>query len=85
MKTESYTLKHPIEWNGTKVDKIEFRRPKGKDLRAMGALKSSDAERGLWMMMTLSEMPSEFFDELEAADYVGFSTEIQGFFGIPST
>jgi len=27
-----YTLKFPLDWGGTKITEIEFRRPKGKDI-----------------------------------------------------
>lgn len=78
-----YPLKYPIKWasgdsEGKKlITEVEFRRPKGKDLKRIG--KDADLGTLLDIAAKVSEYTPRFFDELDGLDYMNISEVINDF------
>jgi len=81
---QTYKLIHPFVWDEDEgeVTEIEFRRPKGKDLKK---IKQGDypIEETMKMASRLSDIPAPFFDELDGEDVVGIGELIDTFLPEP--
>lgn len=62
-------LKYPIEFEGKKIEKLELRRPKVKDLRDVSQKAKDDTEKELLLFAKLTGQPVELIEELDIADY----------------
>lgn len=86
--TKKITLKHPFEFEGKKVETVDFKdRLKGKDLlaaeaemKAQGIASPTDAERTVYMAARAMGMPVEFVEEMDLADYLVIAARVGDFF-----
>ena len=62
-------LKFPIEFEGKKVEELEMRRPKVKDIRDVSQKTKDDTEKELLLFAKLTGQPVELIEELDLADY----------------
>ncbi len=82
-KTVTVTLEEPIIVGGSELTKVTVRRPKVKDLREVSAAADgakSDMEQGIAIVATLTGLPAEAIDELDAGDFDNISTVVGDFF-----
>lgn len=77
-KTVSHTLIEPVVIEGRTITSLNFRRLKGKDIRAIDRI-DSDLEKAAYAIAHLSAMPPELFDEMDAADIEAVTIIIEGF------
>lgn len=71
--TWSVELEYPVAVNGTRFEKLDFRRPKAKDLKKMGAKSNkSEVDKTFGMLADLGSNglgPTDF-EELDASDFM---------------
>lgn len=72
-------LKYPVEFDGKKVEKVELRRPKVKDVIDVQKKTKDEAEQELLLFSKLTGMPIEFIEELDIADYQQLQETYKGF------
>lgn len=85
---EKITLKHPFEFEGKKIETVDFKASlKGKDLlgaeaemKAQGIVAPSDAERNMFIAARAISQPIEMVEEMDLADYLIISDKVTGFF-----
>ena len=63
-----FPLKYPVDFNGTKVETLTFRRPKGSDLQMLAAAKGNEVTTTFKLYAGMSNQPPELFSELDAED-----------------
>jgi hypothetical protein len=76
---ESIKLKYPIMVEGSKLDVIQMRRPKVRDMLMADRLTGSDAEKEINIFANLCELPPEAMEELDVADYSQLQKAYQSF------
>lgn len=79
----SYKLQHPVTWNGESYSEIDYRRPKGRDMRAWMNGRGGAGDDLRKLMSNLAELPEDFFDELDGEDFMGFSDCMSDFLPKP--
>jgi hypothetical protein len=75
-------LSYPLEWAGAEgvkkeITEVEFRRPKGKDIKGMG--RDVSLEDILKIAARVSDYSPRFFDELDGIDCMKISEVINDF------
>ncbi|MCB1520931.1 MAG: phage tail assembly protein [Hyphomicrobiaceae bacterium] len=75
----TYKLKTPVSDGGELVTEIDYRRPKGRDMRAWMNGKGGAGDDLLALMVNLAERPASFFDALDGEDFMGFSDVLSDF------
>lgn len=79
-------LTTPIEVGGRKISEVTFRRPTGKDFRAIGNItKLEDTAVLATLVQNLGGLTAAEFDALDGADVVQLIGIAAGFFGAGST
>ena len=76
-------LADPINWDGREITEIKIGKPKVKDLKRMNAALDGvedKLDQGVLMIATLSGLPAEAIEELDADDFTKVSEVIAGFF-----
>ncbi|MCW1412217.1 phage tail assembly protein [Rhizobium sp. 1AS11] len=76
-KTTSLPLAESVTIEGREITVLNFRRMKGKDIKAVEKLSNIDATAHL--ICELSGNPPELFDEMDAADIDAASKIVEGF------
>ena len=79
MKNTKIKLNFPVLVDGTDYKELSLRRPKVRDLIAADADNDSSAKKEVFMFATLSELPIEVIEELDAKDYRSLQEVYQGF------
>lgn len=79
MSNQSIKLKHPIDLDGVKVDRIQLRRPKVRDMLAVDTSTASDAEKELNLFANLCELSPDNLMDLDMADYAKLQKAYQDF------
>lgn len=74
-------LKTPVEAGGQRIDRIEMRRPKVRDLLAAEKAAKGDAEREIRLFASLCEVEPAVIEELDLADYGRLQEAYRGFLG----
>lgn len=77
----TYTLKYPLEINGTKVAVLNVRRPKARDLDAMERAGSSGTARTMRLLVNLCELPPATVEELDGEDLMALDELVTGMLG----
>lgn len=80
-RSVTFDLEFPILVDGHETSQVTMRRPVGRDILAADKMKGSMADKGLRMVMNLSELPEEALLDMDASDYmrlVGFVGECMG-------
>jgi len=72
-----YNLKYPVEFDGVTVSEIKISRPKGKHIKKLGG--SSKLADVMGIAHHITEYTDGFYDELDAADYLGVAEVIGDF------
>jgi hypothetical protein len=75
----SIKLKYPIMVEGAKLENIQMRRPKVRDMLLAERLSGSDAEKEINIFATLCELPPEVMEDLDVADYTQLQKVYQDF------
>jgi len=80
-------LEYPVTLLGTKYERLEFRRPKARDMKKMTVSKKSDVDKSLAMLadLSLDGLSPDNFEELDAADFLALQTELGKILGVDST
>jgi hypothetical protein len=81
--SKTIELAFPFETGGKTVSAVTIRRPKGKDIRAMDALRESgksEMEQSFLMATALTGMTDEEVGELDAEDFQAVAEGIASFF-----
>ncbi len=76
-------LLFPITVKDREVSEVTITRPKVKDLKAMDAALDGikdKLDQGIVMAATLTGLPPEVIEELDAEDFTKLSEEVAGFF-----
>ena len=69
-KDATYVLITPIQYNGERVTDIEYRRPKGRDVRKAFKVRNAGGDMYLALLEAICEQTQDLFDELDGTDYV---------------
>lgn len=75
----SIPLTDPIEVDGVKVAALSMRCPKVKDMLAADKIATSDAEREIFLLSNLCEIPPDATHELDLPDYSKLQAAYQDF------
>lgn len=82
-QTISIKLEYPLEWPGENgkemISEIEFRRPKGRDIKDLGKDVSMDDIIKIAVKINTKGFTPHFFDGLDGVDYLNV-TEVIGDF-----
>lgn len=75
----TFALAMPFQFNGQTCTEVTYRRPKGRDMRKfLGTAGAGNKYTA--MAVDLCELPEQFFDEMDGADYMAFTDVLDGFF-----
>lgn len=80
MKGTTISLKHSIEVEGEKVNKLTLRRPKLKHLKGVD-LQHMDGETIILLVSRLADIPPSSVEEIDGADLDAIGEVIGNFFG----
>jgi hypothetical protein len=78
-----YTLAYPITFQNEEITDIEYRRPKGRDVRAAFKVRSAGGDMYTSMMVAICEQPEGLFDALDGSDFVAMTDIVDGFLSPP--
>ena len=81
----TYTLLYPIDFEGEHITEIDYRRPKGRDVRAAFRVRNDGGEMYTSLLVAICEQPAGLFDALDATDYVALIDICDGFLSPPKT
>ena len=82
-KTKTLRLHYPVTVEDREVSEVTITRPKVRDLKAMDAALDGikdKLDQGIVMAATLTGLPPEVIEELDAEDFTKLSEEVAGFF-----
>lgn len=68
MSKHTVTLEYPVTWEGSEVASLEFRRPKGGDVRRINSSSGDDLTKSFKLMADLAQVDPKLIDELDPAD-----------------
>ena len=77
MSENQIVLEYPVIVDAQEYKILHMRRCKVRDRRAAMKISGTDADKEIWLMASLCEVPTEVIDELDEADYA----KIQAMFG----
>lgn len=66
----TYRLRYPIEHAGEAIEELDYRRAKGRDIRAALKTRSGGGDVYTSLLVNLFEHPEALFDNLDASDYM---------------
>ena len=66
----TYRLQFPIEHGGETIDAIDYRRAKGRDIRAAFKARASGGDVYTSLLVNLFEQEEAFFDQIDGSDYI---------------
>ncbi|MFA5712137.1 phage tail assembly protein [Mycolicibacterium sp.] len=72
-------LKTPVEIGGRRIERIDMRRPRVRDLLAAEKAAKGDAEREIRLFSSLCEVEPAVIEELDLADYGRLQEAYRGF------
>lgn len=72
-------LTHPIDIDGVSVAVLTMRSPKVKDMLAADKITTGDAEKEIFLLANLCEIPPDAIHELDLSDYSKLQAAYQGF------
>ena len=78
--SQTVTLEHPFDHQGTTYTSLTMRRPKVRDEKAARRVAKDDAEREIRLLANLCEVVPEVIEELDLADYRALQEAFTGFF-----
>ena len=78
-KSEVIELKHPIERDGSKIEKLVMRGPKVRDLISAEKAGPSDSEREVYLLSDLCDVDEDVIKDLCLVDYTGLQKVYQNF------
>ena len=82
-KTKTLSLHYPVTVEDRELSEVTITRPKVRDLKAMDAALvgiTDKLDQGIVMAATLTGLPPEVIEELDAEDFTKLSEEVAGFF-----
>ncbi|MGO8269278.1 phage tail assembly protein [Rhizobium ruizarguesonis] len=77
-KATSLTLTESVTIEGREITVLNFRRMKGKDIKAVDKF-TSNIDAAAYLVCQLSGNPPELFDEMDAADIEAATKIVEGF------
>lgn len=66
----TYKLATPIDFKGERIEEIDYRRPKGRDIKAAFKARGGGGDMYTALLVNLCEQPEGLFDELDGTDYI---------------
>lgn len=78
-------LDFPVEIDGQKIESINIRRPKVRDQLKADRAKGTDFEKGLALLVDLTERPQEVLLELDPVDLEKLDEQLAAFRGLAVT
>lgn len=79
MLERTYELKYPVEFRDENITTLTFKRLKGKHMAKLGT--GDDFARNLKLASRSSEMPPQFFDEVDGEDLMNIFEVVGDFLG----
>lgn len=76
---EKFKLEEAIKIDGVLVSEITLRKPKVKDLLTVSKKDMADAEREVYLISNLAEIPTSSVEELSLSDYLKIQEWLQTF------
>jgi hypothetical protein len=80
---KTFALSDPIEHDGRLITEVQISKPKVKDLKRMNAALdgvTDQLDQGIVLAATLTGLPVEVIEELDADDFTAISEVIADFF-----
>lgn len=78
-----YTLGYPVTFQNEEITDIEYRRPKGRDVRAAFKVRGEGGDMYTYMLTAVCEQPEALFDALDGSDFVALTDIVDGFLSPP--
>lgn len=79
----TYVLALPVMFQNEEITEIDYRRPKGRDVRAAFKVRNEGGDMYTSMLAAICEQPEGLFDVLDASDYVAMIDICDGFLSPP--
>lgn len=76
---EKFKLEEAIKIDGVLVNELTLRKPKVKDLLTVSKKDMVDAEREVYLISNLAEIPTSAVEELSLLDYMRIQEWLQNF------
>lgn len=76
---EKFKLEEAIKVDGVLVNELSLRKPKVKDLLTVSKKDMVDAEREVYLISNLAEIPTSAVEELSLLDYMRIQEWLQNF------
>lgn len=83
--TVDIDLDFPVELDGQKTTSITIRRPKVRDQMKADRVKGTEFDKGLALLVDLTERPQEFLMEMDPVDLEKLDTQLARFRGLALT
>ncbi len=77
---QKFTLKYPVTFGSETITEVTVRRPKGKDLRGIKDVQSTDGM--ILMIARLIERETAVVHEMDAEDLMAIGEVVAGFLGL---
>lgn len=83
--TVDIDLDFPVELDGVTTTKVTLRRPKVRDQMKAERVKGTEFDKGLALLVDLTERPQEFLVEMDPVDLEKLDTQLARFRGLAPT
>ena len=77
-----FKLGTPIFFDGVEIQTLNYRRPKGRDMRRFMNSGEKPGDKLVRLWADLCELPEKVLDDLDAEDWTRLAGEFGGFLGI---
>ncbi len=81
LRTVTYKLKYPTEWGQQTIESLEFKRPKGRDIRHLTKDVSTGTLMDLAQKVVVEDVTPKFFDDLDSVDCLAICEVVGDFLG----
>lgn len=83
--TVNIPLTFPVELDGQKTESVDLRRPKVRDTLKAERAPGTEFEKGLALLVDLTERPKEFLLEMDPVDLQKLDDQLSRFRGLAVT
>ena len=66
---DSYSLKHPVKFNGNQVDRVTIRGVELKDLKESENFEGNSFKGARWIVKHICELPEDIVDNMNMIDF----------------
>lgn len=78
-KKTKYELKHPFEFEGVLIEDLDWREPRGREIRRMYNITSGAGDRLSYIAAECCEVEQDMIDGLHAEDWAALTGALAGF------